>query len=89
MIRPLLHEVLGNVVHARIDMELLKAAVLSELEAGYSPTYRGHYWKRQHFDVLQDAALHIEAAFSLLKWLQWPEVTSRLSEPQIALPHPK
>ncbi len=86
MIRPQLLEVLGHCVHARIAMDLLQATIIAEMEGGYRPTFRGHEWGHQHFDVLSDAALHINAAFSLLKWLQWPEMTSRLDEPQIALP---
>ena len=52
MLRPHLNEVLGHVVHARIAMDGLQQDIILEMRTGYSPTYRGIEWGREHFEVL-------------------------------------
>lgn len=81
MIRPLLLEVLGHAVHARMSMESLKAAILDELRAGYRPTTRGYEWNRDQFIDIEAAGLAIQVAFDLLKAVQFPETrASRLAD---------
>lgn len=79
--RPQLHEVLGDLAHARIAMRVLKGSIIIEMEQGYRPTYRGHEWGRHHFDALEAADLCVEMAFGLMKALQFPEMAhSRLTD---------
>ena len=79
--RPHLNEVLGHVVHARISMDGLQQNIILEMRTGYSPTYRGIEWGREHFEVLSAAAMSIDLAFGFLKVSQYPEVAySRLPE---------
>lgn len=61
-------------------MDLLKSMIINEMEAGYRPTYRGHEWGHQHFEAVAQAASAIQVAFDYLKWIQFPEVDSRLRE---------
>lgn len=75
MIRPLLNEVLGHVVHARLNMESLQETIVNEMRAGYRPTYRGHAWDNRQYQLLEAGAHALEAAFHLLKAVQWPEMT--------------
>jgi hypothetical protein len=76
LIRPLLQEVLGHVVHARMDMQALKLAIIDEMQSGYRPTYRGHAWGREQFEDLEAAGHVLEAVFHLLKGVQFPEMRS-------------
>ena len=81
MIRPLLHGALGHLVHARMDMEELKVAIINDVEMGYMPTYRGHPWTRVQIKDLEAAGHAIELAFSLMKGVQFPEMReSRVSD---------
>lgn len=74
MIRPLLTEVLGHIVHARLTMESLQEVIISEMKAGYRPTYRGHAWDQRQYELLDAGAQTIEATFHLLKAVQFPEM---------------
>ena len=86
MIRPLLLDVLDHVVHARMSMESLKAAIIIEMEAGYRPTTRGHEWGREQFSDLEAAGLVIQLAFDLMKAVQYPEVRySRIADAALVL----
>lgn len=80
MVRPHIHEVLGYVVQARLSMEELQDAVVVEMRSGYRPTYRGHAWGPEHFRVLAAAGVTIDVAFDLMKWMQFPEMGSRLTD---------
>jgi hypothetical protein len=64
-------------------METLKGAVIYEMQMGYAPTYRGHEWGKAHYDALHGAALAIELAWALLKWVQVPEAGFRMADATI------
>jgi hypothetical protein len=72
----LLNEVLGHAVHARMSMESLQAFIIDEMQSGYRPTTRGHAWGVAQYQDLDAAAAAIEAAFHLLKAVQFPETRS-------------
>ena len=76
--RPLLHDVLGHVVHARISMTGLQQSIILEMSTGYRVTYRGYEWGREQLAVVEDIALALDRTFDLLKSLQFPEDKSRL-----------
>lgn len=78
--RPQLIEVIGHVVHARLSMEGLQQAIILEMRGGYRPTFRGHEWGPEHFEVIEAAAQALEASFHLLKWCQFPEDSKRRVE---------
>lgn len=84
-VRPQFHEVMSHVVHARLSMDLLKTMILSEMQAGYRPTYRGHEWSHQHFEAVEKMAEAIQVAFDYAKWLQFPEANSRWAEAESGL----
>lgn len=75
-----LHDLLASVVRARIEGERLKYDIIYEMQKGYRPTYRGHEWGREHFVACENVFTALEAAFSWLKWLQFPEIDSRREE---------
>ena len=85
MIRPRLHEALGYVVQGRLAMDAMITDILLEMQGGYRPTHRGHPWGKPHFDALEGAQVALNCAFDYLKWLQFPEVDSRLREAQARL----
>lgn len=85
MIRPRLHEVLGHVVHARMSMDTLESVVIEEMRSGYRPTYRGHEWGPQHFEVLTFGRTALDCAFDSLKWVQFPEAGFRLDDVRVRL----
>lgn len=85
MIRPRLHEALGFAVQARLTMREMMLDIISEMQQGYRPTYRGHAWDQRHFQALENAALAIDVCFDFLKWLQFPEIDSRLREAEEGL----
>lgn len=72
MIRPV-YEVLGHIAHGRIEMEGLKALVVSEMQSGFRPTHRGHEWSREHFDLLEAAGVALEVSWHLMKALQFSD----------------
>lgn len=72
-VRPFLHDALRGVVDARLALESLRPVIIEDMQAGMRPTYRGHEWNRETFDLLQGANEAIEIAFHLLKAVQWPE----------------
>lgn len=74
MIRPLLNGAVRYLVFARIQMEELKFAIVTEMREGFRPTYRGHEWSAQMFTDLEMASAAIELAFSALKMVQFPGV---------------
>jgi hypothetical protein len=81
-----LQQALGNVVHARMNMQALQLAIIEELQSGYRPTYRGHDWSVTQFNDLAAAAHAIEAAFNLMKAVQFPETRdSRLADARLEL----
>jgi hypothetical protein len=81
-----LHSVLANVVSARIGLDAIKDRIITEMRQGHLPTYRGHEWRRDQFDTLEQVTYAVEAAFSLLKALQFPETQqSRLDEARVML----
>jgi hypothetical protein len=85
-LRSELHSVLADIVSARIHLDAVKDRIIIELRSGYRPTYRGHEWGREQFDTLEQVTYAVEAAFSLLKALQFPETQpSRFEEARIML----
>lgn len=96
MIRPI-YDLLGHVVHARFEMEGIKAAVLDEMAHGYRPTHRGVEWDREMFLILESAGVTLEVCFSLLKALQFPEAAAKRARlmdahaqlSALPLPHPE
>jgi hypothetical protein len=80
LIRPHLLDMLGHVVHARMMADVLQAEIVRDMSEGFRPTFRGHEWNRDHFDALEGAVHALEVSWHLLKWLQFPEVQSRLQD---------
>jgi hypothetical protein len=81
-----LHSVLADIVSARIHLDAVKDRAIIEMRQGHRPTYRGHEWGRDQFDALEQVTYAVEAAFSLLKALQFPETqSSRLEDARIML----
>jgi hypothetical protein len=70
-------DVLGHVVHARIDAEKLQLDILSDMQQGYRPLYMGRELGKEDLEAIEAAIAAIEAAFQWLKWLQTPSMTSR------------
>ena len=63
-------------------MDALMNDIIIDMRRGYAPTYRGHRWSQQHYAAVEGMALALDAAFDYAKWLQFPEVDSRLREAQ-------
>ena len=80
-----LHDVIDRVVQTRFAIEYLAIYVIHELKAGRSPTYGGHKWEAAHFEAMEQAHQGVEAAWHYLRWLQTPEMKSRLIDGSDAL----
>jgi hypothetical protein len=80
-----LHDVIDRVVQTRFAIEYLAIHVIHELKAGRTPTYCGHKWEAAHFEAMEQAHQGIEAAWHYVKWLQTPEMKSRLIDGSEAL----
>lgn len=80
-----LHDVIDRVVQTRYAIEYLAIYVIHELKSGRTPEYRGHKWEAAHFEAMEQAHQGIEAAWHYVKWLQTPEMKSRLIDGSAAL----
>lgn len=80
-----LHDVIDRVVQTRYAIEYLAIYVIHELKSGRTPTYGGHKWEAAHFEAMEQAHQGIEAAWHYVKWLQTPEMKSRLIDGSAAL----
>lgn len=72
--RPELTQVLSEVVSARINLESLRRMVLLEMQRGDVP------FTLPEFRALEGVSYALEAAFNLMKGLQWPTTLESRSE---------
>ena len=75
-----LNELIRHIVNARFAVENVAHEVIQHLHKGESTTYRGHEWEMKHFQVMEKVHQGIEAAWHYSKWLQFPEMDSRLED---------
>jgi hypothetical protein len=77
-VRPHLAEVLADLAHAQTSVKVLEEVIVATMEDGYRPMYRGHEWTREHFIAIEAASKAMGMAWELMKWVQFPEMESRL-----------
>ncbi len=75
-----LNELIRAVVNTRFAVETVALDVIQHLRMGEPITYRGHEWDSQHFEVMERVHQGVEAAWHYSKWLQFPEMESRLDD---------
>lgn len=77
-VRQSIYEVLGHLSHARIELDKLKRDVVEEMQQGFRPTHRGREWTKTEFQALEEASEALERTWDLCKYIQFPEMKSRL-----------
>lgn len=75
-----LNGLIRSIVNTRFAVEDVALEAIQTLRKGYPITYRGHEWQQQHFEVMERVHQGVEAAWHYAKWLQFPEMQSRLED---------
>lgn len=80
-----LNDLIRVIVDTRFAVENIAIHAIQNLRQGEPITYRGHEWGREQFEVMEKVHQGVEAAWHYAKWLQFPEMESRLDDGFAAL----